>query len=111
MSDLFENVDGRFDFVVSNPPYIETDVVKGLDKEVVENEPILALDGGVDGLDYYRRIVNDTPKYLNKNGKLYFEIGYNQAETVSALMQKSFKNIQVFKDYGGNNRVVVGEII
>lgn len=111
LSDLFENVDGKFDFVVSNPPYIETDVVKGLDKEVVENEPILALDGGVDGLDYYRKIVNDAPKYLNKNGKLYFEIGYNQAETVSALMQKSFKNIQVFKDYGDNNRVVVGEII
>ncbi len=111
LSDLFENVDGKFDFVVSNPPYIETDVVKGLDKEVVENEPILALDGGVDGLDYYRKIVNDAPKYLNKNGKLYFEIGYNQAETVSALMQKSFKNIQVFKDYGNNNRVVVGEII
>lgn len=111
LSDLFENVDGKFDFVVSNPPYIETDVVKGLDKEVVENEPILALDGGVDGLDYYRKIVIDAPKYLNKNGKLYFEIGYNQAETVSALMQKSFKNIQVFKDYGNNNRVVVGEII
>lgn len=111
LSDLFENVDGKFDFVVSNPPYIETDIVKGLDKEVVENEPILALDGGVDGLDYYRKIVNDAPKYLNKKGKLYFEIGYNQAETVSALMQKSFKNIQVFKDYGDNNRVVVGEII
>lgn len=111
LSDLFGNVEGKFDFVVSNPPYIETDVVKGLDKEVVNNEPILALDGGVDGLDYYRRIVKEAPKYLNKSGKLYFEIGYNQAESVSELMQKDFKNIQVFKDYGNNDRVVVGEIV
>lgn len=111
LSDLFGNVEGKFDFVVSNPPYIETDVVKGLDKEVVNNEPILALDGGVDGLDYYRKIVKEAPKYLNKSGKLYFEIGYNQAESVSELMQKDFKNIQVFKDYGNNDRVVVGEIV
>lgn len=111
LSDLFGNVEGKFDFLVSNPPYIETDVVKGLDKEVVNNEPILALDGGVDGLDYYRKIVKEAPKHLNKSGKLYFEIGYNQAESVSELMQKDFKNIQVFKDYGNNDRVVVGEIV
>ncbi len=111
-SDLFENVSGqKFDFIVSNPPYIETDVVKGLQSEVVDNEPILALDGGKDGLQFYRKIVSEAPNYLKPNGKLYFEIGYNQAELVSELMKDKFKNIQVYKDYGNNNRVVVGEIL
>lgn len=111
-SNLFENIpDLKFDFIVSNPPYIESETVKGLEPEVVENEPILALDGGEDGLDFYRKIIFDAPKHLNKNGKLYFEIGYNQAEAVSNLMKKEFKNIKVFKDYGNNDRVVVGEKI
>lgn len=110
-SNVFENVAGKFDFVVSNPPYIETEVVKGLEKEVVDNEPILALDGGEDGLDFYREIVEKAPNFLNEGGKLYFEIGYNQAEAVSGLMKDKFKNIQVFKDYGDNDRVVSGEIL
>lgn len=110
-SNVFENVAGKFDFIVSNPPYIETEVVKGLEKEVVDNEPILALDGGEDGLDFYREIVEKAPNFLNEGGKLYFEIGYNQAESVSGLMKDKFKNIQVFKDYGDNDRVVSGEIL
>ena len=110
-SNVFENVAGKFDFIVSNPPYIETEVVKGLEKEVVDNEPILALDGGEDGLDFYREIVEKAPNFLNEGGKLYFEIGYNQAEAVSGLMKDKFKNIQVFKDYGDNDRVVSGEIL
>lgn len=110
-SNVFENVVGKFDFIVSNPPYIETEVVKGLEKEVVDNEPILALDGGEDGLDFYREIVEKVPNFLNEGGKLYFEIGYNQAEAVSGLMKDKFKNIQVFKDYGDNDRVVSGEIL
>lgn len=110
-SNVFENVVGKFDFIVSNPPYIETEVVKGLEKEVVDNEPILALDGGEDGLDFYREIVEKAPNFLNEGGKLYFEIGYNQAEAVSGLMKDKFKNIQVFKDYGDNDRVVSGEIL
>ena len=110
-SNVFENVSGKFDYIVSNPPYIETEVVKGLDKEVVDNEPILALDGGEDGLDFYREIVKKAPNFLNEGGKLYFEIGYNQAGAVSGLMKDKFKNIQVFKDYGDNDRVVSGEIL
>ena len=111
LSDLFENVKQKFDFIVSNPPYIETETIKSLDKEVVLNEPILALDGGADGLDFYKRIIADAPKYLKKNGRLYFEIGYNQASSVSELMKKDFKNIKVLKDYGNNDRVVLGEKI
>ena len=108
-SDLFENIkDLKVDYIVSNPPYIETDVVKGLEPEVVSNEPILALDGGKDGLDYYRRIIKDAKYHLNNQGKLYFEIGYNQGEAVSALMKEDYENIEVIKDYGGNDRVVRG---
>lgn len=108
-SDLFEKIsDLKVDFIVSNPPYIETEVVKTLDKEVVSNEPNLALDGGEDGLDFYRRIIKDAKHHLNKNGKLYFEIGYNQGESVSALMKDDFEMIEVIKDYGGNDRVVRG---
>ncbi len=108
-SDLFENIESlKVDFIVSNPPYIETDVVPTLDKEVVSNEPILALDGGVDGLDYYRKIIEEAPHHLNQKGRLYFEIGYNQGESVSSLMKKDFENIEVIKDYGGNDRVVKG---
>ena len=79
--------------------------------DVKLNEPILALDGGEDGLDFYRKIVDDAPKYLNAGGKLYFEIGYNQAESVSNLMKEHFKDIEVYKDYGDNDRVVTGEIL
>ena len=108
-SDLFENISNlKVDFIVSNPPYIETEVVKTLEPEVVLNEPNLALDGGEDGLDFYRIIVKNAKKHLNKKGRLYFEIGYNQGENVSALMKEDFENIEVIKDYGGNDRVVKG---
>jgi methylase of polypeptide subunit release factors len=110
-SDLFENVEGKFDFIISNPPYIESSVIETLDEEVKSNEPILALDGGEDGLDFYREIVETGPKHLNKGGKLYFEIGYNQAEALKNLMKDRFKDIEVYKDYGNNDRVVVGEIL
>lgn len=110
-SDLFENLTNeKFDIIVSNPPYIESEEIKKLSSEVKDNEPLIALDGGKDGLDFYRRIISDAPKFLNKNGKLYFEIGYNQAESVSKLMSENFKNIEVIKDYENNDRVVVGEL-
>ncbi len=111
-SNLFENLIGRkFDIIVSNPPYIETEVIKTLDDEVRNNEPHLALDGGADGLAFYRKIVEKAPMFLKNGGKLYFEIGYNQAEAVEKLMQNSFKDIEILKDYENNDRVVLGEIL
>ena len=110
-SDLFESVsDLKVDIVVSNPPYIETDVVQTLDKEVINNEPILALDGGVDGLDFYKRIIKDAKQHLSAGGKVYFEIGYNQAESVSKLLEKDYEDIEVIKDYEGNDRVVIAKL-
>lgn len=111
-SNLFQNLsDRKFDIIVSNPPYIESNVVDLLDEEVKNNEPKIALDGGEDGLDFYKKIIDEAPKYLNANGRIYFEIGYNQADAVSKLMIQKFKNIEVLKDYEGNDRVVLGEIL
>lgn len=110
--DLFEALEGsyKFDFIVSNPPYIETETIIGLQKEVRSYEPELALDGGTDGLDFYKIITAKAPEYLNNLGWLAFEIGFNQGARVSALMEESFINIQVIKDYGGNDRVVIGQL-
>ena len=109
-SDLFENIEGKFDIIVSNPPYIKTDVIKTLDKEV-QNEPMLALDGGEDGLDIYRRIINEAYKYLNSDGYLCLEIGYDQKEEVINLIKETEKYINIYskKDLAGNDRIVVCE--
>lgn len=106
-SNMFSNVQGKFNVIVSNPPYIETDVVKTLDKEVVEHDPIMALDGGADGLDFYRNIANNIKNYLLEDGVLLLEIGYNQGQSVSELFKDTAKEVCVIKDYGGNDRVVV----
>ncbi|MDF2985298.1 MAG: protein-(glutamine-N5) methyltransferase, release factor-specific [Eubacterium sp.] len=110
--DLFEALDGeeRFELIVSNPPYIETETVKGLQTEVRDHEPYIALDGGADGLDFYRKIVSAAPGYLSRGGYLALEIGYNQAESVSKLMEPHFEHVTVLKDLGGNDRVVFGKI-
>ena len=109
--DLFDALEGsqKFDIIVSNPPYIETDTIAGLQKEVCNYEPGIALDGGADGFDFYRKITAKAPDFLNTLGWLAFEIGYNQGEKVSALMEESFSHVQVLKDYGGNDRVVIGQ--
>lgn len=110
-SNLFEKLSGRkFDIIVSNPPYIESSVIASLSPEVAENEPILALDGGVDGLDFYRKIIMSAKEHLNKNGRIYFEIGYNQAKAVSKLLEANFEDIEVLKDYEGNDRVVLAKL-
>lgn len=106
-SDMFSKLstDLKFDIIVSNPPYIEREVIKGLDAEVRLYEPYEALDGGVDGLDFYRQILNEAGIYLKKNGSLYLEIGYNQAESISKIAEKnSFYDIMFIKDLSGLNR-------
>lgn len=108
-SDLFETVTDTFDVIVSNPPYIPTEVIGGLMPEVAVYEPVQALDGKEDGLHFYRRIVADASKHLNPGGKLLFEIGHDQGEAVSKLMLNAgYKDVKVIKDLAGNDRVVIG---
>ena len=111
-SDLFENITGKYDFIVSNPPYIRSDVISTLMPEVKDHEPVQALDGTEDGLYFYRRIVSESRAYLVRGGKLYFEIGHDQAEAVSKLMRDAgFLEVTVVKDYAGLDRVVYGTYI
>ena len=110
-SNLFENISGKFDIIVSNPPYIRTDVIPTLMEEVRVHEPVLALDGMEDGLYFYRKIIAESPEYLQKGGMLFFEIGYDQGQAVSRLLEESgFKEIKVVKDYAGLDRGVSGKI-
>lgn len=111
-SDLFDNVTGRFDLIAANPPYIPSAKIPELMPEVSRYEPHLALDGGEDGLNYYRQIIGRSREYLVRNGFLYFEIGYDQAEAVSAMMRDAgFREVKVVKDYAGLDRVVSGVFI
>ncbi len=108
-SDLFEKVEGRYDVIVSNPPYIPTEVIPTLMPEVREYEPEGALDGKEDGLYFYREIVRQAGEYLNRGGRLFFEIGCGQAAQVSALLEEAgYKEIEVVKDFAGLDRVVSG---
>ena len=109
--NLLQGITGQMDMIVSNPPYIESSVIDTLMPEVKEYEPMLALDGGEDGLDFYRQIIEQAPAYLNEGGWLMFEIGYNQGEAVSKRMQEQgFQDVQVKKDYAGLDRVVYGHL-
>ncbi len=108
-SDLFESLGNkRFDVIVSNPPYIETNVIKTLSEEV-QKEPKLALDGGTDGLDFYKRIIDDAVYYLKSGGLLALEIGYNQANSVVKILKGngSYCDIEVIKDLNKNDRVIL----
>lgn len=108
-SDMFENIHIKdFDIIVSNPPYIESKVIKSLSKEV-QNEPKLALDGGEDGLKFYRSILENANDYLRKNGAIFLEIGYDQKEKIEEILKsyKIYKETKCIKDFGGNNRVII----
>jgi len=109
LSDLFKNINNKFDLIVSNPPYIKSSVMKTLEQEVKNYEPILALDGGNDGLYFYKEIINKAPNFLNNNGYLAFEIGYDQAQEVKELLKYKFKDIQVIKDYNKNDRIIIAK--
>lgn len=109
--DLFDGLPAgeKYDIIVSNPPYICTDVIEGLQAEVREYEPHIALDGSRDGLSFYRRIAAESPKWLAAGARLYLEIGYDQGESVPALLRENgFTEIQVRKDLAGNCRAVRG---
>ena len=109
-SDMFENIEGKFDIIVSNPPYIKTEVIYTLDKEV-QKEPIIALDGGKDGLKFYRTIANEAWKYLKQDGILAIEIGYDQKEEVIELLESTgkYKDIYSKKDLAENDRIIVAK--
>ena len=107
MSDGFKSLpDKTFDLIVSNPPYIRRSEIDSLAPDVT-CQPRLALDGGEDGLDFYRLIALEAPVRLNEGGMLFLEIGFDQREEVTALLDKDFTDIECIKDYGGNDRVIV----
>ena len=107
--DEADSMGERYDIIVSNPPYIETDVISTLMPEVREHEPVMALDGGKDGLSFYRRIVRGAGDHLKRGGMLFFEIGCEQAESVYEIMESAgFQEIEVVKDFAGLDRVVYG---
>ncbi|NBK92810.1 peptide chain release factor N(5)-glutamine methyltransferase [bacterium 1XD21-13] len=108
-SDLFDQIEGVFDVIVSNPPYIKSGDIPELMEEVRMFEPLSALDGHEDGLYFYRRIVKESPAYLKAGGGLYLEIGYDQGDSVSELLRdRGFCRIEVIKDLAGLDRVVKG---
>lgn len=111
-SDLFERVEGKFDILVSNPPYICSSVIPTLMMQVRDYEPIMALDGKEDGLFFYRRIIEEAKDYLRAGARLYFEIGYDQAEAVSGILcAAGYEQIKVCKDYAGLDRVVSAVLV
>lgn len=111
-SNLFENIDSnKFDVIVSNPPYIRTDVIDTLMEDVKDYEPHLALDGGKDGLYFYNKITKEAITHLSEGGYLCYEIGYDQGNEVRELMEnQGFKNVRVIKDLAGNDRVAIGHL-
>lgn len=112
--DLFQaleglNMEGQFNIIVSNPPYISKKDIESLDIQVKDFEPRLALDGGEDGLDFYRRITLDSKDFLIDGGLLIYEIGYDQGDLVKAILYKEgFQDISIIKDLQGHDRVVMG---
>ena len=110
--DLFAPVEGKFEIIVSNPPYICSDVIPTLmEEEVRIHEPRMALDGGEDGLDFYRKITAESVQYLRKGGRLLFEIGYDQGEAVQRLMEQAgYREVECVQDFAGLDRVVFGTL-
>ena len=107
LTDAEQGQGDRFDFILSNPPYIRSDVIEGLDAEVKDHEPRIALDGTADGLYFYRKIVDQARAFLVPGGKIFLEIGYDQGDAVTEILKKNgYADIQVTKDLAGLDRVV-----
>lgn len=110
-SDLFSKVEGKFDIIVSNPPYIDKKELNDLSPEVAEHDPHLALFAEDGGLYFYHKIAKEAGAFLNVKGKIFFEIGYDQAEDVAGILSnEGYSDICLIKDYGGNDRVIIGKI-
>jgi len=106
-SDIFENIKGKFELIVSNPPYISGKEYEKLPAEIKNYEPINALLASENGLIFYKKILKNAKEYLTKNGKIYFEIGYDQAERIKEIANKnSFDKVNVFKDLNGFDRII-----
>lgn len=107
--DLYGDLSEKFDIIVSNPPYIKTEEIDTLDKEVKDYEPRIALDGGEDGLDFYRRICEGAKQRLNEHGKLFLEAGYGEAEEINKMLENDF-NVEIIKDISGIDRIIKAEL-
>ncbi len=108
-SDLFERITGKFEIIVSNPPYIPGGEISGLMEEVRDHDPRMALDGGEDGLSFYKKIISQAKGWLCPGGELFFEIGSDQGEAVSSLMKQArYRQVKVSQDLAGLDRVVCG---
>ena len=106
-SNLYSNVPKeKFDFIVSNPPYILSNDINFLEDEVKNYEPLIALDGGIDGLDFYRKIIEKAPQYLVRSGRIFFEIGIGEAKSIKELLEYKFKDVTVLKDLAGVERII-----
>lgn len=110
-SDVFKNFKKeKFDLIVSNPPYIPSKDILTLDDEVKKYDPLISLDGGEDGLYFYREIAKDSPKFLKTNGILILEIGEEQRQLIKKLLQKNFEKIKIKKDYNKNDRIIIAKL-
>ena len=104
-SNLFNKITNKYNIIVSNPPYIKESEIDGLQYEV-KKEPLLALSGKEDGLYFYKEIINKARNHLTNSGEIYFEMGSNQGENITKLLEKDFKNIRILKDYYNNERFI-----
>lgn len=110
-SDMFEKINDKYDIIVSNPPYIESEEIQNLPEDV-KKEPYIALDGGEDGLDFYKILILEAPKHLKETGYLCMEIGYNQKDKILNLLKENgkYKEMYFQKDLSGNDRIVIAKI-
>lgn len=110
-SDLFSGIEGKFDIIVSNPPYIRSETIETLENTVKDYEPRLALDGGEDGLKFYKKIIPCSKKYLSENGRIFFEMGFDEGDTIkSLLMSNTFSDVKIYKDLANLNRVISAKL-
>ena len=111
-SNLFDNLKKgkRFDIILSNPPYIPTKDIEDLDIEVKNYDPKIALDGGIDGLDFYKKIINQSPQFLADEGMLMLEIGMGQSKDITKLLDEDFEDVKVIKDFNKIDRVIIAKL-